>query len=312
MSVMNPIDKAQEAYASQRSQKEAAKEKVQQAAKDDRLAKLVLESAKAQIKHRAIHEPKVEVKNFPSIATREDAKAIEEALKKIAKELKPERDDYTPIIQALGQLKAVVDLIPKENPEMPEAPETVTLSNISEFKSYIEPLANEISKIDWKPKFDPKISVQPANVSVDLAPVVDAIEALSTAFKVVEQKEYPVTDLTPLIDATESVQKSINDLVFPVANYILPFKDSSGKATQANIDNYGNVSTASKWGIARIDPTTIEPYYYGFEDNDGNWYILRETESTGLWEYTAPSTGGVVTGWAGRAGLTYADKGVAF
>lgn len=64
------------------------------------------------------------------------------------------------------------------------------------------------------------------------------------------------------------------------------------------------------YGIARIDDAS-DPSYYGFENNDGDWYILRETASTGKWEYTA-GTGGIDGSWAGRAGLTYADKGSVF
>ena len=64
------------------------------------------------------------------------------------------------------------------------------------------------------------------------------------------------------------------------------------------------------YGIARIDDAS-DPAYYGFENNSGDWYILRNTDSTGLWEYFA-GTSGITTNWAGRAGYAYADKGAIF
>ncbi len=72
----------------------------------------------------------------------------------------------------------------------------------------------------------------------------------------------------------------------------------------------GDTITLPTYGIARIDDAS-DPAYYGFENNSGEWYILRNTDSTGLWEYYA-GTGGITTNWAGRAGYTYADKGAIF
>lgn len=64
-----------------------------------------------------------------------------------------------------------------------------------------------------------------------------------------------------------------------------------------------------EFGIARIDDAS-DPSYYGFENTVGKWYILRSTDSTGKWEYTA-GTGGIDSNWAGRAGLTYTDRNAA-
>ncbi len=44
--------------------------------------------------------------------------------------------------------------------------------------------------------------------------------------------------------------------------------------------------------------------YYGFEDKDGNWYILRKTIATNVYLYTAGASN-YATGWTDRATHTY-------
>lgn len=64
------------------------------------------------------------------------------------------------------------------------------------------------------------------------------------------------------------------------------------------------------YGIARLDDAS-DTEYYGFEDDNSNWYVLRNQGVLGVWQY-ASGTGGIDAQWAGRAGLQYVDKGAAF
>lgn len=53
-----------------------------------------------------------------------------------------------------------------------------------------------------------------------------------------------------------------------------------------------------------------DPLYYGFTDNDGNWYILQQNVANNTFRYCRGlknSTGftAYATNWTGRAGLTY-------
>lgn len=76
-----------------------------------------------------------------------------------------------------------------------------------------------------------------------------------------------------------------------------------GGAAVVNID-------LPTYGVARIDDDA-DPTYYGFEDNDSNWYILQEYDANQTWLYFA-GAGGIATQWANRASLAYADKGTIF
>lgn len=47
-----------------------------------------------------------------------------------------------------------------------------------------------------------------------------------------------------------------------------------------------------------------EPAYYGYTDADGNWEIIKITESTKTRRFTKGTTD-KTTNWTNRAGLTY-------
>jgi len=75
-----------------------------------------------------------------------------------------------------------------------------------------------------------------------------------------------------------------------------------------------SVNPTNRFAIARVD-TSADPKYYGFLDKDGNWYIMRETTATGVFEYfystsVTPFTG--ASGWSNRALITYVECNSAF
>lgn len=57
----------------------------------------------------------------------------------------------------------------------------------------------------------------------------------------------------------------------------------------------------AKYAISEIDDDAV-PAYFGFTDNSGNWYILRETTSSGdtIYRYAAGTTS-FSANWAVRA-----------
>jgi hypothetical protein len=71
------------------------------------------------------------------------------------------------------------------------------------------------------------------------------------------------------------------------------------------LDNYLNVDI-------EVDAS---PYYYGFEDADGNWYIRKETLSGtagSLSALFARGTSGYTTAWTNRASQSYNYPSVVF
>lgn len=47
-----------------------------------------------------------------------------------------------------------------------------------------------------------------------------------------------------------------------------------------------------------------DPAYYGFVNENGNWYIMEENVANGTYRYIS-GTSSYTTNWTGRAGLSY-------
>lgn len=147
-------------------------------------------------------------------------------------------------------------------------------------------------------KMAPIVNVAPT--PVDLSGIESAIADIPSKI-VIPETIIPENDYSDLRQAVDDVKMAVQNIVFPVAEY----------PTTVKVTNTDGTIVGTSYGIARIDDS-FDPAYYGFENNDGNWYILRNTDTSGLWEYSVLASGGIASNWAGRAGLTYVDKGDAF
>lgn len=83
---------------------------------------------------------------------------------------------------------------------------------------------------------------------LDLKPLSTDIKSVTAAVKAIK---YPTIDMSAVIEATNKVSKAIGSLSFPMPNYILPYLDINGKATQVQLDANGNLPTAGS------TPTTV-------------------------------------------------------
>ena len=77
-----------------------------------------------------------------------------------------------------------------------------------------------------------------------------------------------------------------------------------------NPSDIGGGSPTGKYGISNIEDAGTYKYF-GFEDKDGNWYIMRKTVATNVYEYVSGASN-YVAGWAGRVGQTYTAFSGAF
>jgi hypothetical protein len=157
---------------------------------------------------------------------------------------------------------------------------------------------------------NPSIEVKPADVvvqdkEVDFKPLLNAVASLE---KTVKSQVMPTTDMKPVIEAVKKVSTTLNSLSFPVPNYVLPYKDENGAATQAQLTN-GAVTTADKTFATRIDNTAAPTVYIGKAsvgslEADPVWQIAKLDTSSGL-SKTWAGTAGFDQIWANRSGLTY-------
>lgn len=195
---------------------------------EDTIAKAI----ETLIRFQAQHQPKVEVTNqkLPTSVLTPDVDKVVKALEALKPALQENKPDDTRVIDALNQLNASISKLPTAFPEMPEGVESVDVKNFTDYSPKFDELGKAIKSIDVKPVVN-----IPEDKPDDYTPIIDALTPVIEAIKSIKIPETPTTDLTPLIIATEAVQTSISNLKFPVANYILPFIDTEGRAKQAPI-----------------------------------------------------------------------------
>lgn len=268
------------------------------AAGDTVVATVKAESEKTR---KAVQKVSVQEK----LATPEDIKGVVTALDSLAEKLRPEAIKWQPVLDALKEVSVRLEQLPKTFPEIPKPLDTITVSNFTDFKEYIAPLTESINRLELNPVFDPKITVKPADVKVteqkiDLKPLIKAVGELKTGISGMASNSVGSEDLTPLIEATKATTNAINSLQFPVANYILPFKDpTTGKATQTVLTTDGKVQVETSnapgkatnaYSISAISDDGTYKYFW-FEDADKNYYIMRKNKTTKVFTYTK-GTGG--------------------
>lgn len=158
----------------------------------------------------------------------------------------PRSADSKDAVTAFDNLVQSIDKLPKEYPQ----PEKLT-----PLLDAIESLSKVFASKDFRPtiKVDaPTVNVP--DVKVDTKGISDTVAELKSAIKGIKIPEVPKTDLKPLIEATERVSKTLNNLRFPTPNYVLPFKNTQGAASQVQLDSSGNVPVS---GTISVDTTGL-------------------------------------------------------
>lgn len=117
------------------------------------------------------------------------------------------------------------------------------ISQVLESQDNSEVLLSELQKVTSAIKslqLNPSIKVSPP----DLAPVARSLESLSKDIKAIKIPENKV-DLSSLEAAIKETTKTIKGLSFPTPNYVLPFKDSNGAATQLQLNSSGTIPSGT-------------------------------------------------------------------
>lgn len=203
----------------------------------DRVQRAIVETTRLNIEHRDGHEPRVTVKNFPKKISTPDFKKIVAELKNLEKSLAPKNIDFSLLIEAVNSLKDQVAKIPTEHPEQPEPVEEVTVKNLETLKPSINKLEDAIKKL----KLDPKINVEsPAIPELDLTPVANIMSQIKESVLSIKIPDNSKS-FDEVVKAQKAVKSAIDNLTFPVPNYVLPFKNTAGAAVQVQLDSSGNV-----------------------------------------------------------------------
>lgn len=126
----------------------------------------------------------------------------------------------------------------------------LNLKTDNELKTALSDLGRAVSSIEVKPIINvPEPAVTVNEKGVDLSPIIDQLKSLEKALKAAKT---PTQDNSSLEVAIRSTTEAINGLVFPTANYVLPFANPDGDATQVVLSSDGKVPVS-----ASIDTTGL-------------------------------------------------------
>jgi hypothetical protein len=153
--------------------------------------------------------------------------------------------DFQPLLAPVDELSKKLDVLVAEatKEEPPEVKETedVFVVNQLDYTQNIQEVLQAINKLELNPK------IEINTPEVDFTPIQETLQAfakkIDDSVKKINKIEIPKTelDVTEVINGLSDVQNAIKNLRFPVSNYILPFKDTNGRATQVQLDGSGNL-----------------------------------------------------------------------
>lgn len=205
------------------------------------------------------------VKSVDPLASPEDIKKVADGLDELLVSQTITADDLTEkfkdISAGLLVLADEISSLPKDKiefPEFPEQKEEMKVTNFAELSEYFVDVVAAVNNLKQDIKFDPTIEVAPADVKVeatDMKPVINGLAKLEKAIAKIQIPEY---DNTTLLEATENVSRAINGLEFPIPNYVLPYKNTDGAATQVTLDSEGAVpiSSTDDGTVSTVNSTT--------------------------------------------------------
>jgi len=221
---------------------------------NDAVQKAVIDTTKILIKFLAEHTSKVEVTNHQDqveVVSTPDVQNVVVAVASLEKTIKENHVTDVNTVEAINKLGKLLEKLPNQI-VIPETkiPDQVTVKNQVDYSTELQNLSDAIKKIDVRPEVT--VKAPKVDVKTDSKDVINAIADLK---KAVEEKPVPIpmpTDLTPLILATQSVQEAINNQQFPIPNYILPFQNPDGAATQAKVNSNNELIVDTSDGIALV------------------------------------------------------------
>ena len=207
--------------------------------------------------------------------------------------------------------EALEEFSSQEAPETPDYAKPV-VGAVQDLKTA---LTASIKAIEVSPKIAaPNVKVDAPKV--DLSGVEKAVKEVSKAFetaiKKIPKTEIPKTDFKPLVQKFDLMLEKLGEIDTGVR--MKAQTPNVMKVTNVDGSPVGGSSSLAKptdaYAISNIDDAGTYKYF-GFEDADGNWYIMRKTIASNTFEYTKGASN-YATAWTGRVGQTYASYGATF
>ena len=182
----------QQAYAKKRQAEEDARKKVvdkdtqeKKLLSGDLVQKAILKAASAQIEALAVHEPKVDVKNFPKdLAQAKDVKALSESVDELGitnylnhlESVDSVTDAIFTLIAHLNTLPSKLksdgfEMLAKKLDALPRPKDDIRVNNLDDIKPYLKEITSAVKAI----KVDPRVKVDVKPDPTDLSPLLEAL-----------------------------------------------------------------------------------------------------------------------------------------
>lgn len=205
---------------------------------------------------------KTEVVNQLKEIKTPDVQKVVDAVEKLEKVVVDKTVDLSPVVDALKGVESQLQLIPKEAPELPEAPE-VDFTATNEKLDAVLKAIQSLDLVVEAPKVDVKVPKAQVNVEkVDLTEIKQPLLELLGAFHAFQIPEPVVTDLT----VVEELLSKANEILAKIEkkNFggggggggMVPFKDPvTGMSVQVPTTTGGGipVQTPSGKDLATLD-----------------------------------------------------------
>jgi hypothetical protein len=306
---MNPnfADEVQKKQAAAKAAQDAHANQQKNLRGSDAIQKAVIEGAKANIKHRAQHEPKVEVKNLPQdLAKTGDLNHVVDSINKMNVTTFMSNSGFQEMATTMQHLQEEVRNVQRQladqgltsmsdnfkalvtRLEAVSKALTGTKVNLdSGVTQSIDALKTAIDGMDFNPQVHvaaPEAKV--VTTPIDLKPVITALGEVKQAIKDSESSEAP-DDYTPITDGLASLEDTFKNLRFPSSNFILPFKKTSGAASQVQLDASGNVPVTVSGGTGGTQYTdgAVPP-----ANPIGNALVFGD-QGDNTWDYVSLANG---------------------
>lgn len=250
-----------------------------------------------------------------------DVQNVVDAVQVLARMMVENKLDISPVQDGIAQLSEQLKLLnegvtklPTEYPEIeiPEQKEEIKVTNLGEIDfTTLEKAIKDIKMVAEAPQ---------VNVDApDLSPLKKSLADVIKAVKEIKIPEVPKTDLSTVEKKLDKSNKLLKEIVEkPVGGgggggRATPYQDSAGMPVFPTLSN-GAIPVITKptdgYGVNNI--TSDATYkYFGFENKDGGWYIMRKTLADSTFKYSAGASN-YSTAWTNKSSQTYANYGDTF
>lgn len=186
---------------------------------NDQVQAAIIGSIQVLIEFLAKETTKTEVTNHPkpvtSVKTPDISKVVD-AVKSLNDTVAGKTVNLQPHLDTLEAIKTVLEGLPTDFPKFPDFPSSFKVDNLSDALKALDKIQKSIDK----QKLDPKITVKPSDVKIDLKPLEKKIQKLiDKEDPVFPEIVIPENDNSDLKKAVQDVTAAINSLHFPVPNF---------------------------------------------------------------------------------------------